>query len=572
MKKTYTLKRELTLLMIVTSVCTLLSVCAAVFYVFFSFFFQKTQEDIEYVLRYTSQQYEAHMQFIEDSVIAIRHNTVLDEFFQKEEYDLEEIEPQLSYSMELFSERNMVERQLPFVTGIYLFNNGNECIYEHYYATTLAAGREQKRKYEKLQQEFKGTSDQYACLSDEDELNIFFRIYDENMAEKGTGIVQISQSAVAKVLETVQLYHNGGWAVLDKNDQELVKKLQTSENSWSGTKDLEGAKVIGYGNPCGFGVRTVITVGYGNIFSILKPTLFIVLVGFVVVLGIAFLVSYAISYRFTKPVTRMIQSIQAFGKPDLNVRMEDSSILEFHDMGIVFNEMADRIEYLITQVYEKEIVAARSQVKYLQSQINPHFQFNILAMLSLKAKMAGNEEVYDGLNAFSRLMQGKIFREKEIKIKVKEELEIVQFYLYLQKSRYQAKLSYEVKLEDEKIGEDLIPRLLIEPLVENAVSHGLEPKREKGNLQVLLYEREMLYIWVKDDGVGVCRNQTKAEENKEKTPHTHVGWENTKKMLRILYGDHYKFQVWSEPGKGTEIEIAVPIERGGNYVESDSSR
>ena len=580
MKKNYTLKRELTFLMILTSVCTLLSVCAAVFYVFFSFFFQKTQEDIEYVLRYTSQQYEAHMQFIEDSVIAIRHNTVLDDFFQKEEYDLEEIEPQLSYSMELFSERNMVERQLPFVTGIYLFNNGNECIYEHYYATTLAAGREQKRKYENMQQEFKSTSDQYACLSDKDELNIFFRIYDENMREKGIGIVQISQSAVAKVLETVQLYHNGGWAVLDKNDQllasegaqELVKKLQTSENSWNGTKDLAGTKVIGYGNSCGFGVRTVISVGYGNIFSILKPTLFIVLVGLIVVLGIAFLVSYAISYRFTKPVTRMIQSIQAFGKPDLNARMEDSSIQEFHDMGIVFNEMADRIEYLITQVYEKEIVAARSQVKYLQSQINPHFQFNILAMLSLKAKMAGNEEVYDGLNAFSRLMQGKIFREKEIKIKVKEELEIVQFYLYLQKSRYQDKLSYEVKLEDEKIGEDLIPRLLIQPLVENAVSHGLEPKREKGNLQVLLYEREMLYIWVKDDGVGVCRNQTKAEENKEKTPHTHVGWENTKKMLRILYGDHYKFQVWSEPGKGTEIEIAVPIERGGNYVESDSSR
>lgn len=580
MKKTYTLKRELTLLMILTSVCTLLSVCAAVFYVFFSFFFQKTQEDIEYVLRYTSQQYEAHMQFIEDSVIAIRHNTVLDDFFQKEEYDLEEIEPQLSYSMELFSERNMVERQLPFVTGIYLFNNGNECIYEHYYATTLAAGREQKRKYENMQQEFKSTSDQYACLSDKDELNIFFRIYDENMREKGIGIVQISQSAVAKVLETVQLYHNGGWAVLDKNDQllasegaqELVKKLQTSENSWNGTKDLAGTKVIGYGNLCGFGVRTVISVGYGNIFSILKPTLFIVLVGLIVVLGIAFLVSYAISYRFTKPVTRMIQSIQAFGKPDLNARMEDSSIQEFHDMGIVFNEMADRIEYLITQVYEKEIVAARSQVKYLQSQINPHFQFNILAMLSLKAKMAGNEEVYDGLNAFSRLMQGKIFREKEIKIKVKEELEIVQFYLYLQKSRYQDKLSYEVKIEDEKIGEDLIPRLLIEPLVENAVSHGLEPKRGKGNLQVLLYEREMLYIWVKDDGVGVCRNQTKAEENKEKTPHTHVGWENTKKMLRILYGDYYKFQVWSEPGKGTEIEIAVPIERGGNYVESGSSR
>ena len=69
--------------MILASACTLLSACVAVFYVFFSFFFQKTQEDIEYVLRNTSQQYQAHMQFIEDSVITIRHNTVLDDFFRR---------------------------------------------------------------------------------------------------------------------------------------------------------------------------------------------------------------------------------------------------------------------------------------------------------------------------------------------------------------------------------------------------------------------------------------------------------------------------------------------------------
>lgn len=581
MKKIYTLKRELTLLMILASACTLLSVCAVVFYVFFSFFFQKTQEDIEYVLRNTSQQYEAHMQFIEDSVIAIRHNTVLDEFFQNTEYDLNQIEPQLSYSMELFSERNMVDRQLPFVTGIYLFNNNDDCIYEHYYATTIAAERELKRKYESMQQEFKSEKNQYICFSDNEEMNIFFRIYDDSMEEKGTGIVQISQNAVERVLKAAEDYNGGNWAVWDKNNQILafmgeksqVSKLQSAGNTWSGTKNLDGMKVIGYGNPCGFGIWTAISVSYNNIFSILKPTIFIMLVLLVVVLVIAFLVAYVTSYRFTKPVTQMIESIQAFGKPDLNVRMEDSSIREFHDMGIVFNEMADRIEYLITQVYEKEIVAARSQVKYLQAQINPHFQFNILAMLSLKAKMAGNEEVYDGLNAISKLMQGKIFREREIKIKVKEELEIVQFYLYLQKSRYQEKLSYEVILEDERINQNLIPRLLIEPLVENAVSHGLEPKREKGNLKVLLYEKEKLHIWVKDDGVGVDLNQIEREEKpSQRIEHTHVGWENTKKMLRILYGDTYEFNVWSEIGKGTEIEIIVPIERGENYVESNSSR
>ena len=417
-----------------------------------------------------------------------------------------------------------------------------------------------------------------------DEINIFFRIYDDSMQEKGVGIVQISQAAAAAVLNAVNSYSNGSWAVLDKTDmllasggdKENILALQKTEISWSGIRALGNARVIGYADQCGFGVRTVIAVGYGNIFSILKPTLLIFLVGLIVVIAITFLVSYVTSYRFTKPVTRMIQSIQAFGKPKLDVRMEDSSIQEFHDMGIVFNQMADRIEYLITQVYEKEILAVRAQVKYLQSQINPHFQFNILAMLSLKAKMAGNEEVYDGLNAFSKLMQGKIFREKEIKIKVKEELEIVQFYLYLQKSRYQDKLSYEVMLENPDIENNLIPRLLIEPLVENAVSHGLEPKREKGMLKVHLYERELLHICVEDNGVGI--DFTKMEEKQEKSgeknkiEHTHTGWENTRRMLQILYGDDHEFKVWSEKGKGTRIEILVPIEKGESYVESIGSR
>ena len=565
MKKKHTLKKELTLLMILASACTLLSACVAVFYVFFSFFFQKTQEDIEYVLRNTSQQYQAHMQFIEDSVITIRHNTVLDDFFQEKDYDPDEIESQLSYSMELF-------------------NNSDDCIYEHYYATTLAAEREQKSRYENMLQSLKITESQYICLTDVDEINIFFRIYDDSMQEKGVGIVQISQAAAAAVLNAVNSYSNGSWAVLDKTDmllasggdKENILALQKTEISWSGIRALGNARVIGYADQCGFGVRTVIAVGYGNIFSILKPTLLIFLVGLIVVIAITFLVSYVTSYRFTKPVTRMIQSIQAFGKPKLDVRMEDSSIQEFHDMGIVFNQMADRIEYLITQVYEKEILAVRAQVKYLQSQINPHFQFNILAMLSLKAKMAGNEEVYDGLNAFSKLMQGKIFREKEIKIKVKEELEIVQFYLYLQKSRYQDKLSYEVMLENPDIENNLIPRLLIEPLVENAVSHGLEPKREKGMLKVHLYERELLHICVEDNGVGI--DFTKMEEKQEKSgeknkiEHTHTGWENTRRMLQILYGDDHEFKVWSEKGKGTRIEILVPIEKGESYVESIGSR
>lgn len=589
-KKKYTLRKEMTSLMLRTSACTLLSAVLAILYVFFSFFFQKTQEDIEYVLKSTTQQYQSHMQFIADGAISIRHNILLDDFFENNEFDRKVVEEQLSYSMELFADRNRVNQQLPFVTSLYLFNNNDQCINEHYYATTLAFEMEEENKYRSMQRWFKADGNRYASVTDKENLNVLFRIYDDEMEEKGIAIAQISLEAIDAVFENVNNYKAGSWMLLSGNDfllfpeekAERMYKLSKTEAVWSGRRNIGGEKVIGYADVCGFDIRLITTVDQSNIFSILRPTLIIFLIGLGIVLALTFIVAYGVSYRFTKPVTKMISSIQAFGKQELNARIEDSSIQEFHDIGTVFNEMADRIEYLITEVYEKQLIATQSKVKYLQSQINPHFQFNILAMLSLKAKMAGNEELYQSLNAFSKLMQGKIFREKEIKIKVKEELDIVKFYLLLQKERYQEKLSYDIYVEDDRIYEDMIPRLLIEPLVENAVSHGLEPQKEKGSIVVRLYEEfiekenrsSMLHIGVEDNGVGMGEKEigVNTQDEPYKVEHTHTGFENAKRMLQILYGDNYEFKIWSEKGKGTKIEIIIPVERGINYVESSSGR
>ena len=592
--KKRTLKKEYTILMMAVSACTLLAACAAVLYVFFSFFVENTREDIEYVLNNTSQEYQSHMQFIEDGAVSIRHNRMLDDFFEAGRtggtFDREEAEPQLSYSMELFSNRNMIDRQMPFVTSVYLFNNRGDCIYENYYTSTLASMTKSEAKYRNLQAKFRRGKEHYGCITDDTSINLLFRIYDDNMEEKGICVAEISRTAVNTLLDKITSYSGSTWMVLFGKERVIayrgrwtqVEQLMDTRSVWSGLFKTRQERVIGCADTCGFGIRTVLAVEEDNIFAVLRSTIIVFAVGLIVVLVLTFFVGFGASRRLTKPVRRMIESIRAFGKQDFSVRMEESSIQEFDDIGAVFNEMAGQLEYLIKEVYEKQLLATRSQVKFLQAQLNPHFQFNILAMLSLKAKMAGNEEVYEGLNAFSRLIQGKIFREREIKIRVAEELEIVNFYLYLQKSRYQDKLSYEVTLEDERINEDLIPRLLIEPLVENAVSHGLEPKRDRGVIRVQLYEREqMLHICVKDNGVGFNPEKLAEQEAELRSEtsswdgrigHTHTGLANTKRMLQILYEDNFQFVINGEKGKGTVVEIVIPVERSGIYVEGHSGR
>lgn len=320
----------------------------------------------------------------------------------------------------------------------------------------------------------------------------------------------------------------------------------------------------------------IAAAGLDNIYVLLKPTMLIFLVVFLVVLMAATMISFGVSYRFTKPITKIIEGIRAFGQEDFDVRMEDHPIQEFHDIGVVFNEMADRIEYLIRQVYEKQLLATQSQVKFLQAQINPHFQFNILAMLAIRAKMAGNEELYQYLQAFSKLMQGKIFRGKEMKIRVCEEMELVDFYLLLQNGRYHDKISYEIRYGSECVREDLIPRLLIEPLVENAVSHGLEPKNGDGKITVDIFEKEdRLHIIVEDDGVGFepqTADTDRGRRYRADDDHTKTGLENMERLLQIIYGDNYQLQITGVKGQGTRVEISLPVERTEEYVESNSGR
>ena len=204
-----------------------------------------------------------------------------------------------------------------------------------------------------------------------------------------------------------------------------------------------------------------------------------------------------------------------------------------------------------------QLLAAQLQIRYLQSQINPHFLFNVLTSISLEAKLDGSEELYQMTHALAQLLQGKIFRQDSIKIPLREELEIVRYYLYLQGRRFADWLSYRCECEDEPLLDCLVPRLCVEPLVENAVVHGIEPKAAPGEIRVLVRrEGEALLIEVNDDGVGF---RAGSESGKR---HSHVGLHNIERLVANLYGEGYGLTIESAENRGTRVLLRLPVEEG----------
>ena len=571
------LSTKINLLTVLSSVGAILLLGVTLILMFTLFFSQQTMEDIEYYLENTNEQFAAKVQFIQDSAISIRHNTIMEEFFNKNHYDADEVETQLAYCIDLFSDRNMMEQNSPFAVSVYLFNNKDSFVRKHYYPITLSAMEQADMSYQVLQQQFSSCAEQFQCYQDEDRMNLCFRLYNDEMRETGICIVAIQLDGLTSIFQNTKKYDNYVWAVTKgkqiisgNGTQTELTAIMLAPQNYTGEYRLDNRSTVCSTKTGGFGLQAAICVDKSNIYTVLRPTISLFVLVLIFVLALVATVMVGISTRSMRPLNEMADQISAFGKGSLEVRMQDSSVQEFHDMSLVFNEMADRIDHLITEVYEKELLATRAQVKYLQAQINPHFQFNILAMLSIKAKLAGNEELYQSLQAFSKLIQGKIFREKEIKIPLSSEMELVSFYLFLQKGRYGDKLSYEIHYGSEDIHDCLIPRLLIEPLVENAVSHGLEPKGEAGRIDIHLFVQDMrLHILVEDDGVGF--DQQKLQTEHEAEGHTNTGLANTKRLLHILYHDDFEMTIIGKKGQGTQVSVILPVEKEDAYAESDGS-
>src|SRR5699024_9776596 len=192
--------------------------------------------------------------------------------------------------------------------------------------------------------------------------------------------------------------------------------------------------------------------------------------------------------------------------------------------------------------------------------INPYFLYNALDTISWKALGEGNTDVSEMSIALAELLRATI--KKESFISLKEEMSTVKDYLYIQEQRFGDKISVDYQI-DENLEDYQVPNFILQPLIENAIIHGLEPKVEKGKLLLRIKKQgEKLYFLIADDGVGMSEREIEIlyEQCEENDTSKSIGIKNVYRRLILCYGENSRLYIKSKKNKGTEIRFSIPLQ------------
>ncbi|CAM4454707.1 two-component system sensor histidine kinase YesM [Paenibacillus endophyticus] len=279
-----------------------------------------------------------------------------------------------------------------------------------------------------------------------------------------------------------------------------------------------------------------------------------------VVLGF---VVYFITNALLSRLKRIVLAMKRVKEGSLTVSVPVQSNDEFSQIAISFNHMTERIHELVETVYKSQLMEREAELKALESQVNPHFLYNTLATISWVARKANSTEIVHlsgALAQFYRLVLNKGRRE----ILIKDELEMVKAYLAIQKFRFEEMFDVVYDI-DERVYEYCVVKNILQPIVENALNHGIEPKRDRGTLQIKasLEADDMLCFKVIDDGVGMSKERLAAllVGNIERTSGSGYAVKNITERLNSYYGDKHAFRIHSAPGIGTSVMITFAKER-----------
>lgn len=311
------------------------------------------------------------------------------------------------------------------------------------------------------------------------------------------------------------------------------------------------------------GWRTVGVFSMDEVMSSVNTIVYILFTCVIISLVLVVIVSFKFSRTLTNPIFKLKRLMKQAESGDLTVRFNFEHNDEIGELGQSFNHMIARIDQLIQMVYVEQENKRTAEMKSLQEQIKPHFLYNTLDTISWMARDYDAEDIVRLVDALTNMFRIGLSHGKDI-ITVKEEITHVSNYLYIQKIRYKDKLNNVIHV-DESLYAIEVPKLILQPLVENAIYHGVKAKRGGGTITITgVPEGENLVFTVQDNGAGMP--QEKVEELNRRMSERSVldeqksfGLFYIRERIQLCYGTGYGVHVESALGEGTRVTITLPL-------------
>lgn len=537
--------------------------------------------DINFFLTETAENLEKRLEYIETTVTGVRESEILMDYLENgtDESGIGQIQQVFQQTADINDSPNQGDEGVPVVDKIYLLRSEEEYLQVSYYALVDGEEEENIRIMKNVWSVYQESLSEGVWVdpyyyAEGETLYVACPVLDDNMEEKGTIIFNIDLRTIRQIMSQMGNYENAFWVlytqegrVIDTYPEGTVpegggwKRPAQTEPYIAKSGDVDYRIITG---EMSMGLRISLGIPENHATRLLYDSIDIYVAGIVCIL-LAGIISFGIfTFRITKPIEEVKEKISEVEKGDFHAKLPEYASQEFSEISRGFNRMTQEIDHLVNEVYEKQILVRDMELKFLQTQMNPHFMFNVLNALALQAKIDGNDELSGKISVFSQLIRAKIYRSETEKVQIKQEMEYVRYYLEIQKFRYGDSLTYSVQVE-KSVEECYIPKLCIQLVAENAVVHGLEPKMGGGRVDITAEQREgKIQITVVDNGVGFDIDGEVSLPLKMEAgdkSHNHVGLNNADSIIKLMYGKEYGIHIYSEAGQGTRVTISIPLDK-----------
>lgn len=283
---------------------------------------------------------------------------------------------------------------------------------------------------------------------------------------------------------------------------------------------------------------------------------------------VGILLAKVIASNISKPLIQIIREMRSIEANDLSVNLNYNGNDELTSLATTFNNMMNRIRQLIERDSELQRLKYELEMRALQAEINPHFLYNTLEAINWIGRIHKVNEICDITTMLADIMRYSINRSKDI-VTIQEEYEHTKKYVGIQQIRYTDNLRVFMDIPKELL-HARIPKLTLQPLVENAILHGFENKLEAGRIRILGFaNQEFIKITIEDNGCGMTPEKVHTLLSpQELRMHTGIGFFNVHQRIRLLFGEPYGLDIRSELGRGTMIIITLPYHEVNDHVQN----